>query len=245
LINVAVESGARKAVACTELGISFRTYQRWTNGEKIREDQRPVVERPEPGNKLSEDERTKILETCNKEEFASLPPSQIVPRLADKGEYLASESSFYRVLKAANQHHERGRAKTRQKRKPPTTYIATTANEVWSWDISYLPSQVRGQYFYLYLILDIFSRKIVGWEVHEREGGEEAAALIQRAVLSERCFRKPLVLHSDNGSPMKSQTMQIKLYDLGIIPSHSRPRVSNDNPYSVAFKRFRNNRCGP
>lgn len=237
LINKAIEAGARKAAACTEIGISLRTYQRWTQGGAIREDQRPVVQRAAPANKLSEKEQAKILQTCNKEEYASLPPSQIVPRLADKGEYLASESSFYRILKGADQHHERGRAKPRQKRKPPTTHVATTANAVWSWDISYLPSQVRGQFFYLYLILDIFSRKIVGWEVHEREGGEEAAALIQRAVLSERCFRKPLVLHSDNGSPMKSQTMQAKLYDLGIIPSHSRPRVSNDNPYSESLFR--------
>jgi putative transposase len=115
--------------------------------------------------------------------------------------------------------------------------VAKAPNEVWSWDISYLPSRVRGQFFYLYLILDIFSRKIVSWEVHEHEGGEEAAALIQRAVLAERCFRKPLVLHADNGSPMKSQTMQAKLYDLGIVPSHSRPRVSNDNPYSESLFR--------
>ena len=128
-------------------------------------------------------------------------------------------------------------AKARQVSKRPTTHVATAANEVWTWDISYLPASVRGLFFYLYLILDIYSRKIVGWEVHEREGGEEAAALIGRTVLAERCFRKPLVLHSDNGSPMKSQTMQMKLYDLGITPSHSRPRVSNDNPYSESLFR--------
>jgi transposase InsO family protein len=91
---------------------------------------------------------------------------------------------------------------------------------------------VRGRFFYLYLIVDIFSRKIVGWEVHEQECGEAAAALVQRVVLAEQCLRKPLVLHADNGSPMKSQTLQAKLYDLGITPSHSWPRVSNDNPYS-------------
>lgn len=112
-----------------------------------------------------------------------------------------------------------------------------SANEVWSWDISYLTSQVRGLFFYLYLIIDIYSRKIVVWEVHEHEGGDEAAELIQRTVLREQCFHKPRVLHADNGSPMKSQTMQIKLYDLGIIASHSRPGVSNDNPYSEALFR--------
>lgn len=236
-INEAVAAGARKRLACEELCISMRTFQRWTQGGEINEDQRPLVERPAPANKLSEAEREAILALCNKEEYASLPPSQIVPREADKGEYLASESSFYRILKDANQLHHRGRAKPRQKRQPPTTHVAVNPNEVWSWDISYLPSLVRGQFFYLYLILDIYSRKIVGWEVHEREGGDEAAALIQRAVVAERCFGKPLVLHADNGSPMKAQTMQMKLYDLGIVPSHSRPRVSNDNPYSESLFR--------
>ena len=196
-----------------------------------------MAQRPVPANKLSVQEREQILETCNQPEYADLPPSQIVPRLADKGVYQASESSFYRILKAADQLHHRGRAKAKQKRQPPTTHVAVSANEVWSWDISYLPSWVRGQFFYLYLIMDVFSRKIVGWEVHDREGGEEAATLIQRTVLAEHCFRKPLVLHADNGSPMKSQTMQIKLYDLGIVPSHSRPRVSNDNPYSESLFR--------
>ena len=98
-----------------------------------------------------------------------LPPSQIVPRLADLGVYLASESSFYRILKAADQLHHRGRAKAKPKSRPPTTHRAAAANEVWTWDISYLPSGVRGPFFYLYLIVDIFSRKIVGSEIHERE----------------------------------------------------------------------------
>ncbi|RDH87553.1 MAG: IS3 family transposase [endosymbiont of Escarpia spicata] len=236
-IGEAVASGARKALACEEAGITIRTLQRWTQDGDIGEDQRSKAQRPEPGNKLSEQERRKIVETCNQPKYASLPPSQIVPMLADKGEYLASESSFYRVLQEAGQLNHRGRSKAKQRRQPPTTHIAQSANEVWSWDISYLPSSVRGQYFYLYLIMDIYSRKIVGWEVHDCEGGEEAAALIQRTVLAEHCFRKPLVLHADNGSPMKSQTMRIKLYDLGIIASHSRPRVSNDNPYSESLFR--------
>ena len=217
--------------------MSIRTLQRWTQSGNVAEDQRPIVERLMPANKLSEQERTCILNTCNQAEYAHLPPSQIVPMLADKKVYLGSESSFYRILNKANQLHHRGRARKKQKRTRPTTYIAQSANEVWSWDISYLPSQVRGLYFYLYLIVDIYSRKIVGWEVHGHEGGEEAADLIQKTVLREQCFKKTLVLHSDNGSPMKSQTMQMKLYDLGIITSHSRPRVSNDNPYSESLFR--------
>ena len=219
------------------MGISIRSIQRWTTTGKISEDQRPVIERSAPANKLSIEERKCIINTCNQPEYAHLPPGQIVPMLADKRIYLASEASFYRILNDENQLNHRGRAKQKQKRHPPTTYIAKSANEVWSWDISYLPSQVRGLFFYLYLIIDIYSRKIVGWEVHEHEGGDEAAELIQRTVLREQCFHKPLVLHADNGSPMKSQTMQTKLYDLGIIASHSRPRVSNDNPYSEALFR--------
>ena len=236
-IDEAVISAARKRLACDEVGICLRTYQRWHQGGEIGKDRRSQALRPEPSNKLSEQERAQILGLCNQPEYTALPPSQIVPRLADQGLYLASESSFYRILMEADQQHHRGRSKARQKQRPPTTYIAEAANEVWSWDISYLPSWVRGQFYYLYLIMDIYSRKIVGREVHEREGGEEAAALIQRTVLAEHCFRKPLVLHSDNGSPMKSQTMQIKLYDLGITPSHSRPRVSNDNPSSESLFR--------
>lgn len=219
------------------MGISIRTVQRWTQAGDIAQDQRPVVQRSAPSNMLTDEECDEIIDTCNQPEYAHLPPGQIVPMLADKKIYLASESSFYRILKKAGQLHHRGHAREKQPRKPPTTYIAQSANEVWSWDISYLPSPVRGLYFYLYLIIDIYSRKIVGWEVHEHEGGDEAAELIEKSVLREQCFRKPLVLHADNGSPMKSQTMQTKLYDLGIVASHSRPRVSNDNPYSEALFR--------
>lgn len=237
-IRAAIAAGVRKRRACAEAGLSLRTFQRWTQeAGQIREDQRAQAQRPEPANKLSEQEREQVLAVCNQPDYANLPPSQIVPRLADQGVYLASESSFYRILKAADQLHHRGRAQAKQKSRPPTTHRAAAANEVWSWDISYLPSGVRGRFFYLYLIVDIFSRKIVGWEVHEQECGEAAAALVQRAVLAEHCWRKPLVLHADNGSPMKSQTLQAKLYDLGITPSHSRPRVSNDNPYSEALFR--------
>jgi putative transposase len=203
----------------------------------VKEDQRPLIERPAPSNKLSDAERSRVLAVCNQPEYASAPPSQIVPRLADEGQYLASEATFYRVLNEAGQLNHRGRSKEVKRSKPPTTHIATGANQVWSWDISYLPSNVRGLYHYLYLIEDIYSRKIVGWEVHSGEAGELAAELMQRTVIAEQCFRKPLVLHSDNGSPMKSYALQSKLYDLGITPSHSRPRVSNDNAYSESLFR--------
>ncbi len=236
-IEEAVSAGARKAAACKEAGITLRTLQRWTvNGEPV-EDRRPTVVRAEPPGKLTPEEHERILSVCNEPEFASLPPSQIVPKLADRGVYLASESSFYRVLHAAGQLHHRGRAQAPKKTKAPTTHVAEGPNQVWSWDISWMPSRVRGLFWYLYLIEDIYSRKIVGWEVHEREAGELAATLIQRSVMAEQCFGQPLVLHADNGSPMKSQTMRVKLEELGISPSYSRPRVSNDNAFSESLFR--------
>jgi len=220
-ITEAVQSGARKRLACDTVGLSLRTIQRWQGDDgEVQADQRPQAKRPVPTNKLSEAERAQVIEVCNRPEYASLPPSQIVPKLADQGEYMASESSFYRILNDAKQLHHRGRSKAASARKAPTTYTARGANEVWTWDISYLPTTVKGLFFYLYLVVDIYSRKIVGWEVHESETGEFAAELMQRTVLAEHCFKEPLVLHSDNGAPMKSHTLQSKLADLGITASH-------------------------
>ena len=149
----------------------MRTYRRWQSGG---EDGRPIAERAAPSHTLSEAERDAIVAVCNESRFASLPPSQIVPRLADEGRYLASESSFYRVLHAAGLQHHRGRARE-GKRREPTTHEATGPNQVWCWDVSYLPSGVRGLYFYLYLVLDLYSRKIVGWEVHDSDDSAHAS----------------------------------------------------------------------
>ena len=237
LINDAVTAGARRAKTCAELEISDRTLRRWTKDGQIHPDQRPLVLRPEPANKLSAAERAAVLDVCNSTEFSSLPPSQIVPKLADQGRYLASESSFYRILRANGQQHHRGRAKPPVRRKPPTSYKASAPCEVWTWDITWMPGPVAGMFFYLYLIVDIFSRKIVGWEVHERENADLAAALIRQAVLAEGCIARPLVLHADNGSPMKGATMKVTMEKLGITASYSRPRVSNDNPFSEALFR--------
>ncbi|HHN6585555.1 TPA: IS3 family transposase, partial [Escherichia coli] len=142
-----------------------------------------------------------------------------------------SESTFYRVLRRHGEVHHRGRARRTERVTPPRTYTATGPRQVWAWDISWLPSVVRGCRYYLYLIEDVYSRKITGYEVHETESGEQAAALMQRTVLRERCWKQPLVLHADNGAAMKSQTLQVKLAEPGITPSHSRPRGSNDNAY--------------
>jgi len=173
-------------------------------------------------------------------EYADLPPSQIVPSLADRGIYIASESTMYRILKCENMQHHRGNTKSPKNIKKPTTYISTGPNQVWTWDITFLHSYIRGLYYKLYMIVDIFSRKIVGWEVWPEESGEYASILVERAVISEKIKGNPLVLHSDNGGPMKSFTLKAKLELLGVISSYSRPRVSNDNPYSESlFRTFK------
>lgn len=237
-IQEAVVTGARRWRACEEAGLSLRTLQRWVDGgEKVKVDARTTTTRPEPKNKLSALERQRVLSICNSAEYAQRPPSQIVPRLADQGVYIASESTFYRLLKEHGQCHRRGRAQAPGKRKPPTSHTATAANQVWSWDITYLPTRVRGQFYYLYLFEDIYSRKAVGAEVYEQESGELAAGVLQRIVIAEQCFGSPPVLHSDNGAPMKSLTLLAKIYDLGLTPSRGRPRVSNDNPYSESLFR--------
>jgi transposase InsO family protein len=238
LIDEATAAGARQSAACAELGLSARTLQRWKDAEGgIREDRRPFAERPAPTNRLTEEERDLIVATCAAPEFASLPPSQIVPRLADRGTWIASESSFYRVLRERGQNHRRGRARPATRRKPPTSFEATAPCQVWSWDITWLPGPIAGSFFYLYLIVDIWSRKIVGWEVYERETADFAARVLERAVWAEKCLTSPLVLHADNGSPMKGATMKTTMERLGVTASFSRPRVSNDNPFSEALFR--------
>lgn len=239
-IREATTSGARLGRACEEAFISLRTFRRWilSNG-RVCPDKRPLALHPTPTNKLSDTEVAEILTVCNHADYSSLPPSQIVPRLADKGVYLASESTFYRVLKSNNQLTHRGRSKERSYTRGLTTHVANAPKQLWSWDITYLASFVKGQFYYLYLFEDIFSRKIVGYEVYELESGELAAQLLQRIVLSEQCINNPVsvVLHSDNGAPMKSQTLKAKMEEMGVISSYSRPRVSNDNPFSESLFR--------
>ncbi|ANU09698.1 IS3 family transposase [Planococcus antarcticus DSM 14505] len=236
LIQEANRNGARLARACQELNINVRTYERWVSGGEVKEDQRPHAERPVPQNKLSEEERQEVLQIVKKEEFVDLPPSQIVPKLADRSIYIASESTMYRILRQEQMQQHRGQSK-RPKAKLPESYLATDPNQVWTWDITWLKGPVKGLYYRLYLIIDLFSRKIVGWEVWEMEDANHAADLIRKTVVSEKIHGAPLVLHSDNGSPMKAATFQTLLEKLGIQSSYSRPRVSNDNPYSEAIFR--------
>ena len=235
LIREASAAGSRQAKACKVIGISSRTLQRWSERERVRADGRGMaVIRRETRNKLSSLERERVLDVANSQEFAHLPPNQIVPILADQGRYIASESTFYRVLHEAGQVAHRGKAKP-PTRKRPTPLQADAPNQLWSWDITYLATNVKGIFFYLYLIMDIFSRKIVGWEVYETESSEQASQLFRKTCLREGIAGNDLVLHSDNGSPMKGATMLATLQKLGVMPSFSRPSVSNDNPYSESL----------
>jgi transposase InsO family protein len=232
MINEAMDQGARQEQACEVIGISNRTLQHWQQTGLT--DQRQQAKKV-PVNKLSDEERAAILEVCNSPEFNNRAPKQIVPALADRGLYLASESSFYRILRDADQLQHRGRANA-PNRARPEAYSADGPNQVWSWDITYLASNVKGVFFYLYLFMDIYSRKIVGWEVYENESSEQAADVLRKTRLAEALFnQQEVVLHSDNGSPMKGATMLATMQKLGIVPSFSRPSVSNDNPYSESL----------
>lgn len=233
LVGQAVHGGCRKAKACEILGLSLRTVQRWARGG-IKDCRRGS--RAAPANRLSDEERAQVVAVLNAPAYRDKSPNQIVPLLADHGEYVASEATMYRILK-----HEKQLAH-RQRSAPARRYeaLARTAsgpNQVWSWDISWLRSPVRGMFYYLYLIVDLYSRKIVAWSVHEEESAELASALAREACYLEGVQHSNVVLHSDNGAPMKGATMLCTLHALGVVASFSRPSVSDDNPFSEALFR--------
>jgi len=233
-IEAAHAAGARLSAACELAGVSVRTLQRWRAGEGLQSgDGRPNAVRPAPTHALTPEERQRLLAVANEPRFADMPPARIVPMLADEGVYLASESSFSRVLRAAGQNCHRGRAKAPRAIRPPTTHVATAPRQLWCWDMTYLPAAVLGRWFYLYLILDVYSRKVVGFEVHDSDSAEHAAHLARRTALAEGVHAmadKP-VLHGDNGSTFKATTVLAMLHWLGVKPSYSRPRVSDDNAF--------------
>jgi len=235
MVEDARSSGARRSEASKLLGLHPRTVERWRfrgGGSDLRRGPK----RP-PKNKLTEQERQKILSTMNSPEFRECSPNQIVPRLADRKEYLGSESTMYRILRSANLQTHRERSRSATKRHKPQELRATGPNQVWSWDITYLKSPIKGSFFYLYMVLDVWSRKIVGWSVQECESSEHASTLMAKACAEEVIDQSQLRLHMDNGSPMKGATLLATLQRLGVVPSYSRPRVSDDNPYSESLFR--------
>ena len=239
-IEIAHSAGARLRLACEIAGIDERSLQRWkAHAGLAKGDGRPQAVRPVPSHALSEHERTRLLDVANEPRFCAVPPARIVPMLADEGVYLASESSFARVMRAHGQTGHRGRAKAPRAVRPATTHIATTVRQVWCWDMTYLPATVMGRWFHLYLILDLYSRKIVGWEVHDSDHSDHATHLVRRTALAEGIAAltvKP-VLHGDNGSTLKATTVLAMLNWLGVKPSYSRPRVSDDNAYAESLFR--------
>jgi transposase InsO family protein len=240
LITEARSGGSRQAPACAVAGLDPRTFQRWRKNDGLtRGDLRPDAIRPALSHALTEEERSRIVEVANEPRFAETPPARIVPMLADEGVYIASESSFHRVLRAHGQMTRRGRARPPRRSRPPTTHIATRPGAVWCWDVTFLPATIQGRWFYLYLILDLYSRKIVGFEVHDTDSADHAAHLARRTALAEAVHAMPVrpVLHGDNGATLKGTTVLAMLHWLGIEPSYSRPRVSDDNPYAEALFR--------
>ena len=232
LISEAIHSGARKDKACDVLGISSRTIERWKNSSEAGDLRKGPI--TQPANKFTIKERGAIIKICVSTEFKDLPPTQIVPRLADKGQYLGSESTFYRTLKEEEMLSHRDDTKPKRRR-IPNEYIATGPNQVWSWDVTYLKTYTKGLFFYLYLIMDVYSRKIVGWNIHHEDNSENGSILAEITCILEGIEKGQVVLHSDNGCSQKGATMLGTLERLGVTASFSRPSVSNDNPYSESL----------
>ena len=230
LIAEGKDKGLSKSAICDAFGYDIRTIQRWEKEDRA--DGRKGSSRHIP-HKMTEKEIQTILETVNLPEYRGQCPAEFVAIYAEKGQYIGSERTISRVLKNAGQLTHRGPGKASRSRRARPTLTATGPNQVYSWDITYLLTNVRGIYFYLYLIMDIWSRKIVAWEIHSEENSVLSAAMMER--LSKEVNLKGITLHADNGGPMKGANMLAKLYDLGVLASFSRPRVSEDNPYSESL----------
>jgi putative transposase len=234
LIDEAVSTGARQQAACGILGIDARTVQRWRQ-QQVNDDRRhgPLTI---PRNKLRTAQCARMLAVLNSREFRDLSPKQVIPLLADRGEYLGSESTAYRLLHAAGllQHRESSRVRSVSK---PNELVASGPDQVWCWDITYLPAEPRGMFYYLYLFEDVYSRCIVGWEVHEQESMDLSSELVTTICRQRDVDPNGLTLHSDNGGPMRGITMLKTLRELGIQASFSRPRVSDDNPFAESLFR--------
>lgn len=230
MVEDANKDGCRFKVACEDLELDFKTFNRWKSSSEDKR-QGPISE---PKNKLPKEVREEIIKIATSKEHCDDSPWTIVAKLADKNRYVASESSFYKILKEKKLLEHRGKSKPAEKRKPDAL-VADGPCQIWTWDITYLKIFVRGQYFFLYLFMDIFSRKIVGYEIHDVEGMGYSSKLVEQICTNEGVKKDQLVLHADNGGSMKGATMLATLEKLGVAASFSRPGVSNDNPYSESL----------
>ena len=224
-----LEAVTSTSAACDLLGVSRATCYRRRRPPVAG----PPVPRPSPPNKLTEPERQRVLAVLRSEEYCDLAPAQVWARLLDDGIYLCSISTMYRLLAVAGENRERRRQRTHPAKKKPEL-ITRRPNEVWSWDITKLHGPTRGVYYELFVIIDIFSRYVVGWMVSPAETGELAEAFIADTLATHSIGRGQLSLHADRGTSMTSKPVAQLLVDLGVARSHSRPHVSNDNPYSEA-----------
>lgn len=228
-------AGARLQQASRFVGLSARTIERW-RARPHGDDQR-CGPHGRPDNALSPVEEAQIVSVLRSARYAHLSPKQLVPQLADEGLYLASESTMYRLQRRLGLR-PRARAVSRTDiTRASTVHRAFRPNQVWSWDITWLPTLVRGVYLHLYLVMDVWSRKIVGWRIAEGDSAQIASELITQACREGSVDPRGLVLHSDNGKPMRASTMVATLQWRGVIPSFSRLHVSDDNPYSEALFR--------
>jgi transposase InsO family protein len=214
------------------VGISLRTLERWMKedgGVDGRHGPRTI-----PGNKLSEREERELLGVLTAPKYRDLSPRQVIPALAEQGKYIASEATAYRLLHKHDlqKHRENKRPATSRK---PTELVAAAPNQVFCWDITYLKASPLGTFYYLYLVTDIFSRRVVAARVYEAENDENAAELFREVHAREGLKSGQVTLHSDNGGPMKGATLKATLERLGILTSFSRPRVSDDNPYAESL----------
>ncbi len=215
--------------ACRALGAAPATIYRRRRPPQPR----PCKPRPAPARSLSDAEREQVLELLHSERFVDCSPAQVWATLLDEGRYLASERTMYRLLAANGEVRER----RDQLAHPPYArpeLLACRPNEVWSWDISKLKGPAKWTYYYLYVILDVFSRYAVGWTVQQRESAQLAEALIAQAAEQQSIARGQLTVHADRGSSMRSKPVAMLLSDLGVTKTHSRPYTSTDNPYSEA-----------
>jgi len=215
--------------ACRALGAAVATiYRRRTPPPP-----RPRCPRPVPARALTDAEREAVLAELRCERFVDSSPAQVWATLLDEGRYLASERTMYRLLEANGELRER-RDQLRHPAYQRPELLAERPNEVWSWDISKLLGPAKWTYFYLYVILDVFSRYAVGWTVQHRESAHVAEQLIAQAAEQQQITRGQLTVHADRGSSMTSKPVALLLADLGVLKTHSRPYTSTDNPYSEA-----------
>jgi putative transposase len=216
---------------CVALGVARASLYRW-RGKKRAPAPLPAP-RPAPPRALGSEERHQVLEVLHSKRFVDQPPHQVYATLLDEGRYLCSIRTMYRILDAHGEVKER-RNQLRHPAYHKPELLATGPNEVWSWDITKLKGPAKWSHYCLYVILDIFSRYVVGWMVASRESASLAHRLIRDTCTKQGIEREALTLHADRGSSMRSKTVALLLADLGITKTHSRPYTSTDNPYSEA-----------